>query len=87
MRYYQPSSPTSSPPAAGSSLLPSAPNTPLPDNDTNNKKSFVEQMLMTRAIAIRMAGGDEVWDSLSEDVCNDYMDKATEELEKGNLIV
>ena len=81
--HFEPSSPTSSPPTTGYSFAPCSPNSSPPERDGLDIN--MRRILKIRARAVQLAGGAEIWDRLSEDLCDDYMEKASKEAENGNL--
>ena len=78
---FEPYSPASSPPTTG--FVPSSPNSPPPEEEDEDED--MRQLMKIRTYAVRMAGGEEIWSSLNEDQCDEYMDKATDEVQKGKL--
>ena len=83
---FEPSSPTSPPPTAGFSFAPSSPSSPPPiEVGMDDLDEDTKRILKIRALAVKLAGGADIWDNLSEDLTDKYMEKATEEVENGNI--
>ena len=75
---FAPRSPDGPPPS--SAFAPRSPDGP-PPTDSMEEDPALNRMLKIREIAIRMAGGDDLWDSLDEDETDLFMDRAEKEFD------
>ena len=88
---FAPHSPEGPPPGAGMSSMfaPHSPKGPPPgagDADTFDEAEdegdpYLERILKIREVAIRLAGGDDIWDALEEDDVDVFMELAEKEVD------
>ena len=88
---FAPHSPEGPPPGAGASSMfaPHSPEGPPPGagDDTANEEvedesdPYLERILKIREVAIRLAGGDDIWDALEEDDVDVFMELAEKEVD------
>ena len=88
---FAPHSPEGPPPGAGASSMfaPHSPEGPPPgagDADTFDEAEdegdpYLERILKIREVAIRLAGGDDIWDALEEDDVDVFMELAEKEVD------
>ena len=69
-----------------SAFAPRSPEGPPPSNtditdDDGDDDAFLVRMLKVREIAIRLAGGEDMWDGLDEDEADDLKERAEMELD------
>ena len=77
----------SPPPGAGTSSM-FAPHSPPPGVETADQEDesdpYLERILKIREVAIRLAGGEDIWDALDEDDVDIFMELAGKEVDLGS---
>ena len=73
---YAPRSPDGPPPGSSSSS-----SAPFAFTSPGGDDAFLTRILKVREIAIRLAGGEDIWDELDEDAIDVLKEKAERELD------
>ena len=65
-----------------------APHSPPPGVETADQEDesdlYLERILKIREVAIRLAGGEDIWDALDEDDVDIFMELAGKEVDLGS---
>ena len=73
-------------------FAPHSPEGPPPGGESADHSSevedesdpYVERILLIREVAIRLAGGEDIWDALDEDDVDIFMELAGKEVDLGS---
>ena len=76
-----PRSPEGPPPGSSSMFAPRSPEGLPPEGGVDEEDASLVRILKIREIAIRMAGGEDLWDELDEDDVDIFKERAELELD------
>jgi hypothetical protein len=78
---FAPRSPEGPPPGSSSMFAPRSPEGLPPEGGVDEEDASLVRILKIREIAIRMAGGEDLWDELDEDDVDIFKERAELELD------